>query len=227
MTDVASARVAESAATGGGFAPCDPGRASLSGVSQAAKQRYSFAEYLALEAISPVRHEFFDGQVWAMAGGSPDHAAISVNIATLLSAAVRGRTCRVFGSDLRIRILATGLGTYPDVSVVCGRLELDPADEKGHTVTNPRLVVEVLSPSTEDYDRGEKLAQYKQIESIEEIVLVAHEEHRLEIWRREQGRWTLAVARGRETAALQSVDCDLALDEVYRDPLPITPASSR
>lgn len=188
-------------------------------MTQAAKQRYSFDEYLALEAISPVRHEFFDGQVWAMAGGSPDHAAIAVNIAALLSAGLRGQPCRVFGSDLRIRILATGLGTYPDVSVVCGQLELDPDDARGHTVTNPKLVVEVLSPSTEDYDRGEKLAQYKQVGSVEEIVLVAHEEHRLEIWRREPDRWTLDVARDREAVTLQSVRIELPLDEVYRDPL--------
>ncbi len=189
------------------------------GVTQAAKQYYSYAEYLALEVISPVRHEYFDGQVWAMAGGSPDHAAIAVNISTLLSTSLRGRPCRVFGADLRIRVLATGLGTYPDVSVVCGTLELDPEDARGHTVTNPKLVIEVLSPSTEDYDRGEKLSNYKQIAGLDEIVLVAHDERRLEIWRREGRIWTLDVVRGDQHAKLGSVACTLPLSEVYRDPL--------
>ncbi|MBK8241402.1 MAG: Uma2 family endonuclease [Deltaproteobacteria bacterium] len=91
----------------------------------AARQRYSFTEYLALEAISPVRHEFCDGQVWAMAGGSASRAAIAVNVASLLREGLRGRPCRVFGSDLRIRVRATGLATYPDVSVACDALELD------------------------------------------------------------------------------------------------------
>jgi Uma2 family endonuclease len=188
-----------------------------------AKQRYSFAEYLALEAISPVRHEFYDGEVWAMAGGSPQHAAIAVNVASLLRAGLRGRPCGVFGSDLRIRVLDTGLGTYPDVSVVCGGLEVDPDDKSGHTITNPAVVVEVLSPSTEDYDRGEKLAQYKRIPSLKEIVLVAYDERRLEIWTRQHDIWTLEVVRTTDTARLRAVGCDLPLDEIYFDPLD-TPA---
>jgi len=188
-------------------------------VFQAARQRYIYAEYLALEEISPVKHEFFDGQVWAMAGGSPDHTAIAATISRLLGNQLQGQPCRVFGSDLRIRVLETGLGTYPDVSVVCGRLETDPDDKKGHTVVNPKLLVEVLSPSTEDYDRGEKLSHYKRIASVQEIVLVAHDEHRLELWRRDGERWTLEVARGDETMKLRSVECSLALAEVYLDPL--------
>jgi len=102
---------------------------------------------------------------------------------------------------------------------VCGRLETDPEDEKGHTVVNPKLLVEVLSPSTEDYDRGEKLSHYKRIASVQEIVLVAHDEHRLELWRRDGERWTLEVARGDETMTLPSIECSLALAEVYLDPL--------
>jgi Uma2 family endonuclease len=184
-------------------------------VTLAARQRYSFAEYVALEAISPVRHEYFDGQVWAMAGGSPSHAAIAVSVASLLRAGLRGRPCRVFGSDLRIRVRATGLGTYPDVSVVCESLELDPEDAKGHTVVNPILVVEVLSPSTEDYDRGEKLAAFKRIASLREVVLVAHDERRLEIWRRVGAIWTTEIVRGDAVARLESVSCDLPLGEVY------------
>src|SRR5439155_18899105 len=100
-------------------------------------------------------HEFLDGVVWPMAGGSPDHAGIAANVARLLGNQLAGQPCRVFTSDLRVRVKATGLGTYPDVTVICGQLEFDPEDPKRHTVTNPRMIVEVLSPSTEEYDRGE------------------------------------------------------------------------
>lgn len=185
----------------------------------AARQRHSFAEYLAIEEMNPVRHEFCDGEVWAMAGGSPDHAAIAINIASVLREQLRGRPCRVFGSDLRIRVLASGLATYPDASVVCSHLEIDPDDPSGHTVVNPSLLVEVLSPSTEAYDRGEKLAHYKRIPSLREVVLVAQDERRLELWRREGEHWTVELARGDEVARLSSIDCTLPLMEIYLDPL--------
>jgi Uma2 family endonuclease len=125
----------------------------------------------------------------------------------------------VLTSDVRVRVLATGLATYPDVSVVCDRLETDPADVKGNTVVNPLLVVEVLSPSTEDYDRGEKLSHYKRIPSLHCIVLVAHDEPRIELWRRDGERWLLEVVRGEGVARLAGTGCDLALTEVYRNPL--------
>lgn len=188
-------------------------------MSEAVRQRFTFAEYVELESMSPLKHEFIDGQVWAMAGGSPSHAAIAVNISTALATQLRDRPCRVFSSDLRIRVQATGLATYPDVSVVCGDLELDPADPRGHTVTNPALVVEVLSPSTEDYERGEKLAHYKRIPGLLEVLLVAHEEPRLELWRRDGDRWTLEVARGEESLSLTSVPSSITVTDVYRDPL--------
>lgn len=191
---------------------------SQSAMSLVARQRFSFQEYVRLEAMSTVKHEFLDGQVWAMAGGTPEHAAIAVNVSTLLSTALRGRPCRVFSSDLRIRIQATGLGTYPDVSVVCGQLELDPEDPDRTTVVNPSLIVEVLSPSTETYDRGEKLSHYKRIPSLREIVLIAYDEHRLEIWRRDGDRWNLTVRCGAESAPLQGLGCVLPLSEVYRNP---------
>lgn len=183
------------------------------------RQLFSFEEYLALEEIAAVKHEFLGGHVWAMAGGTPAHAAIAANVIALLSAQLRGRPCRVFTSDLRIRVLATGLGTYPDVTLVCGQLETDPADRRGNTVTNPLVLVEVLSPSTEEYDRGEKLAHYQRIPSLAEVVLIAHDERRLEVWRREGGHWTLDVFRPGEGARLASLGGELAVDEVYRDPL--------
>ncbi|HVK74235.1 MAG TPA: Uma2 family endonuclease, partial [Kofleriaceae bacterium] len=166
-----------------------------------------------------VRHEFLAGNVWAMAGGSPEHAAIAANVIALLAAQLRDRRCRVFTADLRIRVTATGLGTYPDVTVVCGQLARDPDDPRGNTVVNPTLLVEVLSPSTEDYDRGEKLAHYKRIDSLAEVILVAHDEPRLEIWRRQGDHWTLDVVHGDATAHLTSLDVELSVADVYRDPL--------
>jgi Uma2 family endonuclease len=163
--------------------------------------------------------KILDGWVWAMAGGSPAHAAMAVNVSTMLSTQLRNRPCRVFGADLRIRVLATGLGTYPDVSVVCGKLELDPEDPKGHTVVNPRVVVEVTSPSTVEYDRGEKLEHYQRIDSLEEVVIVSHDERRVDVWRRSEARqWELETARD-GAVRLRSIDCELPLDDVYYDPL--------
>src|SRR5258706_3642207 len=106
-----------------------------------ARQIHSFEEYLELEEVSTTKHEFLASQVWAMAGGSPEHAALSANVAAGLNNALRGKPCRVFSSDLRVRVLETGLATYPDVTVVCGKLEMDPADRRGHTIVNPRVVV--------------------------------------------------------------------------------------
>ncbi|MFV8749392.1 Uma2 family endonuclease [Nannocystaceae bacterium ST9] len=190
-------------------------------MTELARQRHSFAEYLDLEAISRVKHEYLDGQAWAMAGGSPRHSAIAANVTATLIVALRDRSCQVYTSDLRVRVKATGLATYPDLSVVCGTLETDPEDRGGNTAINPTLVVEVLSPSTEDYDRGEKLAHYKQIPSLREILLVAHEEHRLELWRRTDTGWTLEVAcaGAEKRLRLSSLDCMIELAEVYRNPL--------
>jgi len=186
---------------------------------QVARQRYTFAEYLELEAMSPIKHEYYGGQVWAMAGGSPAHAGVCVNVSTTLANQLRDRPCRVFGSDLRVRVRETGLATYPDVSVVCGALEADPDDRGKHTVVNPIVVVEVLSPSTEDYDRGEKLAHYKTIASLQEMALVAHDQRRIELWRRVESGWALEVISDRGSLDLASIGCRLELDEVYRDPL--------
>ncbi|HSS02635.1 MAG TPA: Uma2 family endonuclease, partial [Kofleriaceae bacterium] len=161
----------------------------------AARQRFTFDEYLVLEEIAEVKHEFLAGEVWAMAGGSPEHAAIIGNVTTLLNVQLRGQRCRVHSTELRIRVKATGLGTYPDVTVICGRLERDPDDRTGHTAINPRVLVEVLSPSTEGYDRGEKLAHYQAIAGLAEIVLVAHDRNEIEVVRREADQsWSRHVA---------------------------------
>lgn len=185
-----------------------------------ARQQFTFDEYVELEEIAGVRHEYLAGQVWAMSGGSPSHAGVTAKVVGLLGRAVDGEPCRVFSADLRIRALETGLATYPDVSVICGALALDPEDRKGHTATNPKLLVEVLSPPTEAYDRGEKLAHYQTIEALAEVVLIAHDRRQIEVVRREpDGSWSRHVASAGGSATLESIGAALPVDEVYRDPL--------
>lgn len=184
------------------------------------RQAYDFESYLELEASGDTKHEFLDGNVWAMAGGSPRHAAISSRVGRILGQALEGRRCEVYSSDLRIRVQETGLATYPDASVICERIELDPEDRRGHTAINPTLLVEVLSPSTETYDRGEKLAHYKRIPSLCEVMLVAHDERRIDLWRRTATGWTQFTFHAGQQLALESLHgIHLAVDDVYFDPL--------
>lgn len=175
---------------------------------------YTYADYLALEAASNVKHEFLHGEIYAMAGGTPTHAALSATVGSLLHQQLRGRSCRVFSSDLRVRVLATGLATYPDVTVVCGELAVDP--ENRDTVVNPRVVVEVLSDSTEKYDRGVKLQHYRQIPALGAVVLVWQREHRIEVWERNSdASWTARASGDGETARVDVIACTLAVDDVY------------
>ena len=184
--------------------------------------RHTRAEYAAFERSSNVRHEYLDGVIYAMAGGTPEHAAIAMNVGTLLNVALRNRPCRVYSSDLRVRVLATGLETYPDVSVVCGAEERHPADDLA--VTNPIVVVEVLSPSTEAYDRGEKLRHYREIPALREVVLVDHRQKLLEVHRREgDDTWARYEAGPGGAVRLVSLECELPVDEVYRDGLSARP----
>jgi Uma2 family endonuclease len=189
----------------------------------AAEPYVSYAEYVAAEEKSAVKHEWLDGVIYELdllgTGGTPKHAGLAASITILLGAQLRGKPCRVFSSDLRLRVPATGLSTYPDVAIVCGKLETDPGDE--NAVTNPKLLLEVLSDSTEAYDRGEKFAHYRRLSTLGEYVLVSQRERRIEVWRKnERGRWELVQEAGAgEHAALASIGCTLAVDEVYTDPL--------
>lgn len=164
--------------------------------------------------------EFLDGQIFAMSGGTPEHAGVTANIGAILNAALREKPCRVFSPDLRVRSRETGLATYADVTVICGQIELDPEDAKKHTALNPVVLVEVLSPSTEHYDRGEKLEHYKTIASLEEVVLVSWDRREIEVVRRAPaGSWSSHILREGESAQLTSIGVELAVAEVYRDPL--------
>lgn len=134
---------------------------------------HTYEEYLALEEQSAVRHEFFHGEIYALAGGSPDHAALAAAVIAKLAGQLPAN-CRTFTSDLRVRIVETGLSTYPAAAVVCGATERAPDD--GLAIVNPILLVEVTSPSTEEYDRGEKTRHFKLLPSLREILIVSHAE---------------------------------------------------
>ncbi len=181
--------------------------------AHAPRHHHSFEEYLALEEIAGVRHEFFDGEIYGMAGGTPEHAAMAGAITTALGAQLSGKPCRVYSSDLRVRILETGLATYPDVTVVCGPSERDPASPTH--VTNPKVVVEVLSPGTAEYDRGEKLAQYQRIPALQAVVLVDHASTRVDLWTRDGASWRSRRFGAGETVVLDVVGCSLRVDDVY------------
>jgi Uma2 family endonuclease len=144
---------------------------------------------LAYERDSGLKHEYDDGEITAMTDGSRRHNAPALRIGAALDAA-RTQGCVAFQSDQKVRVLATGKATYPDVSLVCGPIEGDPADPTGVTITNLTLLVEVLSPSTEEEDRGNKWLHYQQIPSLQEYVLVSQSSPRVEIYRRlPDGSW--------------------------------------
>ncbi|MGH9390658.1 MAG: Uma2 family endonuclease, partial [Vicinamibacteria bacterium] len=175
----------------------------------------TYADYLAHEEASNVKHEYLDGEIYAMAGGSPpEHASLAVAIASSLRNQLEGGPCRVFSSDLRVRVAESGLTTYPDVSVVCGPLQRD--NESPETVMNPKVLVEILSDGTERYDRGEKFEHYKRIPSFEEYVLVSQKEPLVEVWHRVGPSWSHEEGRAGARVALPSIDCQLVVDELYR-----------
>jgi Uma2 family endonuclease len=175
---------------------------------------YTRAEYLALEASSNVKHEYLEGQIYAMAGGTPEHAALAATVIGLLFPQLRDGRCRAHDADLRVRVVATGLTTYPDITVICGPRERDPDDPQA--VTNPTLIVEVLSRSTEEYDRGDKFEHYKRIASLREYVLVSHRERSVEVWRRDAAdAWVCSASQEGHVARLDSIGARLDVRELY------------
>ena len=185
-------------------------------MNEPATARMSYGEYLAAEAKSEVRHEFLRGEIYAMAGGTPSHARLAARLIIALGNALAGRTCEVFGSDLRVRIQATDLSTYPDLTVVCGKLEHSSEDRDA--ATNPLLIVEVLSDSSEAYDRGEKFAHYRRLPSLREYLLVSQREARFEsYYKNADGAWTLDEAGPGQVLELRSLaGVRLEVDAIYR-----------
>jgi Uma2 family endonuclease len=176
--------------------------------------RYSYSDYLRLEEDSPVRHEFLDGEIFAMAGGTPEHAALAMAVATAFGRHLENGECRVFGSDLRVRVLETGLATYPDVTVVCGPTVRDP--ESRMTVLNPSVVVEVTSDSSEEYDRGEKLDSYLRIPSLGAYLVVSHRRPSFDLWQRDAQRtWQRNSAGPGDALVIEAIGCTLSVNATF------------
>ena len=172
-------------------------------------------EYLELERKAEYKSEYYHGEMFAMAGASREHNVLAMNLSATLHAQLRRRPCEVYPSDMRVRVGATGLYTYPDVSVVCEQPQL--ADEHADILLNPTFLAEVLSPSTEGYDRGRKFEHYRTIESLAEYLLVAQDRIHVDLYTRQQdGRWVLSEAsRLEDTLELPSIGCQLALADLY------------
>jgi Uma2 family endonuclease len=172
-------------------------------------------EYLRLERQSEYKSEYVNGQIFAMTGASRKHNLITTNISRELSLQLKGRPCEVYAVDMRVKVRATGLYTYPDVAVVCGEPEFE--DDFVDTLLNPTLLVEVLSQSTERYDRIAKSSYYRTIESLAEHLLVSQDELRVEQYvKQPNGEWLLFEYLAPDSAAqLPSIDCSLLLSEVY------------
>lgn len=186
------------------------------GVQAAATaKQMTYAEYCELERGARVKHEYLRGQVFAMTGGSLEHARLAGQLIFILKRELAGRGCHVFTSDARVRIEATDLDTYPDVSVVCSEPRTSPED--GHALTNPLLLVEVLSNSTEAYDRGQKAAHYRQLPSLRAYLLVSQNEPRLELMvRKGDGSWSFFEAGAGQELVVPPLDMTLLVDELYQ-----------
>ncbi len=180
-----------------------------------AKTTISPEEYLAQERQAETKSEYVDGEVYAMTGASGPHNTISVNLILALGPQVRSGSCNIYANDMRVRVGRRAY-LYPDVVVVCGEVELE--DDGVDTLLNPTLVVEVLSPSTEDYDFGKKFALYRSIPSLQEYVLVAQDRcHVVHYARQGDNTWLLSETRSLDDAiSLSSIGCRLALRDVYQ-----------
>lgn len=172
-------------------------------------------QYLERERLAEYRSEYLNGEIFAMAGGSEAHILISTNLLRELSTQLKGRPCKTYTSDMKVEVASSGLFTYPDVTVVCGPAQF--RDKRRDVVQNPRVIVEVLSPSTEAYDRGAKFAQYRRIESLTDYFMVGSVEPRVEHYRRqEDGAWLLLEVFGLEgSVPIDSIGCDLLMREIF------------
>lgn len=174
-------------------------------------------EYLRREYDAVERHQYYRGEVFAMSGGSPAHSLIIANIIRELGLRLKGKPCRVYDSNLRVRVPRTTLYTYPDATVSCGPLQFDTLDKRQETILNPTVIVEVLSPTTEAWDRGGKFESYRQIETLREYVLVASQKALVETYFRQAGGTWIYAAVGERNAAVpfNSLGIELPLSEVY------------
>jgi Uma2 family endonuclease len=181
-------------------------------VTTARRLHYTYAEYLAALQLSGVKLEYCEGEIYAMAGGTPAHADLAASITRLLGNALLGR-CRVSSSDLKVRIEATDLSTFPDVTVVCGERQVASIDR--NAVINPSVLVEVTSNSTEDYDRGEKLSHYQQCPSVLAVLFVSHRRPQVTAFAKTAGGWQQSEHRSGQRVELDNPSISLSVDELY------------
>ncbi|MCA1621546.1 MAG: Uma2 family endonuclease [Acidobacteria bacterium] len=181
------------------------------------ERRYTLEEYLELDRTSEERLEFWDGEVFCMSGVSEEHAEIETNLLAFLKPLLRGRGCRIFPANVRVKVPTAPPYRYPDVSALCGEARFEEIGGVD-ALTNPQLIVEVLSPSTEAYDRGEKFTHYKSIPALREYLLVAqHRPHVTRLYKQDDGKWIHTEAS--ELTAILTLDslgCDLPLSEIYQ-----------
>lgn len=177
----------------------------------------SYDAYREAERVSDRKHEYRDGAIVAMSGGTIEHGRLGARLLALIGAALEGRRCTVLSSDVRIRVAATNRAFYPDGSVVCGTI--DRATDDTDAITNPIVVIEVLSDSTEGYDRGEKARHYRGLTSLREYVLVSQSEQLVEVWEPAGRSWRTREHYAGEVVVLSSIDVSFAVDDLYRDPL--------
>jgi Uma2 family endonuclease len=185
-------------------------------VSHTRHHRYTYADYVGLESYSTTKHEFFDGEIYAMVGGTADHAALAVNVSAALVGALGDRPCRIHSSDLRIYVEAVGLATFPDASVIYGQLEQHPTSPKD-TATNPIVLIEVTSDSSEEWDTGLKLEAYRTIPTLRDYVIVSHRERRITVHHRDEaGAWTMRSGSAGGRVSVDTLATELVVDIIYR-----------
>lgn len=189
-------------------------------MATARRLHYDYEDYLRTLEMSEVKLEFCEGEIYAMAGGSPAHAELGAAVIMALGR-VLPPSCRIATSDMKVRVEASDLSTFPDATVICGEREVSRRDE--NAITNPTLLVEVTSKSTEDYDRGDKLSHYKQLPSLKTVLFVAHRTRRITVVERTADGWTERDARGGELVHVASPALSFAVDTVY-DGITLDPA---
>lgn len=191
----------------------------------AEKRRYSVAEYLQMEEKALDKHEYWDGEILAMSGGSYRHGRVSTNLVIALGIRLRGKPCQPLDANMRVRTTINRY-VYPDAQIICGKPKFDPEDSNQTTVINPTIVFEVLSPSTEDYDRVRKFDAYMLIESLKEYVLVDPRLPLVQIYyRQEDGSWRLdRYTDLKADVKLRAVGLDIPMAEIYSD-VDFTPES--
>lgn len=184
-------------------------------MSSVAVARTSYAQYLADEELSDIKHEFCNGTVVAMAGGTIAHSRLKTNLLFRLAAGLDNKPCAAFDADARVRVTVTTLATYPDVSVVCGPVVRDEEDH--NAIVNPTALFEVLSPSTAAYDRGEKFDHFMRIDTLRAYVIVDHTRPHIDLYTRNpDDTWTRRGFGPGDTVRVDAIDAEVRVDDIYK-----------